>query len=432
MNGYPQQPPAPYVPQFQQQRRGVLGPVIGLLVLGLCGLITVGIVAGDVGTGPAIGAAFAAMLPVVPVVATFLWIDRWEPEPPRLLLFAFLWGGGFATLVALIVNSTFGAIAEAMSSGSGDVLSSVISAPIVEEGAKGLFLIGLLLFRRRELDGVVDGIVYAGLCAAGFAFTENILYFGKAIADAHEGAGGGLLPIFVIRGILSPFAHPLFTSMTGIGVGIAAMARPGVLRVIAPIGGYLVAVFLHGLWNLSASMPEGTFVLSYLLIMVPLFAGMIGVVLWQRRRERRVLQAELPAFAQAGFVAPQEVELLADLAARKRWLNAAKARSGQAGGKAVRAYQVAATELAFLRHRMARGSVGTDAYQWHNELVAALARARAGAVAVSAALPPAHQLPGGWAQAQPVAPAQPHPMPVPPPHRTPPGWPQQQFPPRPY
>ena len=46
-----------------------------------------------------------------------------------------------------------------------------------------MFLVGLLIFRRREFDGIVDGIVYAGLVAAGFAFTENILYFGRAFAE---------------------------------------------------------------------------------------------------------------------------------------------------------------------------------------------------------------------------------------------------------
>ena len=56
-------------------------------------------------------------------------------------------------------------------------------APIVEEAVKGAFLVGLLIFRRREFDGIVDGIVYAGLVAAGFAFTENILYFGRAFTE---------------------------------------------------------------------------------------------------------------------------------------------------------------------------------------------------------------------------------------------------------
>ena len=36
---------------------------------------------------------------------------------------------------------------------------------------------------RREFDGVTDGMVYAGICAAGFAFTENIEYLAQAYAE---------------------------------------------------------------------------------------------------------------------------------------------------------------------------------------------------------------------------------------------------------
>src|SRR5665811_423001 len=54
--------------------------------------------------------------------------------------------------------------------------SSAIVAPITEEGAKGLFVLLLLWARRHELDGILDGIVYAGMVGVGFAFTENILY----------------------------------------------------------------------------------------------------------------------------------------------------------------------------------------------------------------------------------------------------------------
>jgi RsiW-degrading membrane proteinase PrsW (M82 family) len=81
--------------------------------------------------------------------------------------------------------------------------------------------VGLLLFRRREFDGIIDGIVYAGIVAAGFAFTENILYFGRAFGEEAE-MGGSVLFTLILRGVLSPFAHPLFTSMTGIGAGLAA------------------------------------------------------------------------------------------------------------------------------------------------------------------------------------------------------------------
>ena len=44
----------------------------------------------------------------------------------------------------------------------------------------------LLFFRRHELDGILDGIVYAGMVGIGFAFTENILY----LASAYVGDDG--------------------------------------------------------------------------------------------------------------------------------------------------------------------------------------------------------------------------------------------------
>src|SRR5205809_319359 len=114
----------------------------------------------------------------------------------------------------------------------------VLGAVTHDTGAVG-FLIGLslallplpvvvwalrwLLFRRREFDGVVDGIVLAGLSGLGFAFTENVLYFGRAfLAGQEQSLTTGFFAVgftFVLRGVLSPFAHPLFTAMTGIGLG---------------------------------------------------------------------------------------------------------------------------------------------------------------------------------------------------------------------
>src|SRR5437588_379759 len=91
------------------------------------------------------------------------------------------------------------------------------SSPIVEEFSKGSLLFILFWWKKDEFDGVVDGIVYAGMIGLGFAMTENFLYYGKAAL-----AGGDYLTvIFRLRGIESPFAHPLFTSMTGIGLGLA-------------------------------------------------------------------------------------------------------------------------------------------------------------------------------------------------------------------
>ncbi|MEJ2867238.1 PrsW family intramembrane metalloprotease [Actinomycetospora sp. OC33-EN08] len=362
-----------------QQRRTLVWPVVGLIVLGVCALAAVGLASTEIGPGGVIVGAICAMLPVGPVLLAFAWIDRWEPEPPRLLLTAFLWGAGFAALVALIINSSAVLAAELLlGQGQGDVVGAVISAPLVEEFVKGAFVVGLLLFRRREFDGIVDGIVYAGFVGAGFAFTENIIYFGRAFTDDGSAPVAGVIATFILRGLLSPFAHPLFTAMTGIGVGIAASVRSRALGAGAILLGYVLAVVLHALWNSATQLGPGFFGI-YILIMVPLFLALIALVVWQRRREKEVLARQMPGFAAAGWIAESEVPLLGSMSGRRRWLTAVRRTAGKPAAAAVVHYQHAVSELAFLRARAERGAIPPDP-RWHAELLDNVVRTRMAAV----------------------------------------------------
>lgn len=394
----PSGPPArAHQPWARQHNRRVLVPVLGLIVLAVPALIVLGVLRTNLGTAAVLVGTMAAVLPVVPVVAAFLWVDRWEPEPSGMLLAAFLWGAGVSVLGAGIINDTVSVIGDQiLGVGSGDLVGAVISAPIAEEGFKGAFLIGLLYWRRREFDGVVDGVVYAGLVAAGFAFIENILYFGRAFAiEGLAGGEGGVVALFILRGVLSPFAHPVFTAMIGIAVGLAAHCRGRTAVVLLSLAGYLAAVALHALWNASASFR--LLPLVYVAIMVPLFAALIALVIWQRRREQRVVAAQLPGFAQAGWIAPSEVPLLASLAGRQGWRAAVREATGPEAADAVRDYQHAVTELAFLRNRMQRGTAGPEAGRWHHETVATVLAARARAVRAPQALGAAwRRRPPGW------------------------------------
>lgn len=317
------------LPVAPAQRRGVLGPVLGFVVLGIAGLAAVGLVGTEVGVVGVVVGALCALLPVGPVVAVFLWIDRWEPEPPRMLLAAFGWGAGVAALVAIVLNSGAVLAVEALlGRGQGDVVGSVISAPLVEEFVKGAFLVGLVVRRRREFDGVVDGIVYAGITAAGFAFTENILYFGRAFLEVGSVPAAAVATTFVLRGLLSPFAHPLFTAMIGIGTGVAASIRSRGLGALAILAGYALAVVLHALWNAATQLGPGFFGV-YLLIMLPMFGAVAGLALWQRRRERDLLTRQMPGFAAAGWIAGSEVALLSSMSGRRRWAVAVRRRAGR-------------------------------------------------------------------------------------------------------
>ena len=127
-----------------------------------------------------------------------------------------------AVAIALGVDVALDALAPAPPDDAArDAFSSVVQAPLVEEFAKGLGVFLVFVFGRRAFDGPVDGVVYGALVGAGFAFTENILYFATSLIE------GGLSETaftFVLRGILSPFAHVMFTAVTGYAIGRAARA----------------------------------------------------------------------------------------------------------------------------------------------------------------------------------------------------------------
>lgn len=351
----------PQTPQVR--RRGSVVFTIAVSVACLVGAAVVGLlllVSGAPGA-VAVGALLAA-LPVGPLVAAYLWLDRYEPEPRSLLLLGLAWGAFVATALSLLLQSL-----DQVLLGSSVTRGAVVTAPVTEELTKGLFVLLLVWFRRRELDGVLDGIVYAGMVGIGFAFTENILYLGSAYMGA-DGAGGGLgsaLGLFIVRGIVSPFAHPFFTAFIGIGIGLAVTTRRPVVRVLAPLVGFGLAVLTHALWNGSLLLADGAFALpTYLLVMVPAFLVLTGFAIWSRRRERAMLVRALTDCAHRGFLHPAEIPWLASLTARK----VARSHAHRAGGSRARAvmsdYQTEAIELGFLHHRFLRGVApsGFEAY----------------------------------------------------------------------
>jgi RsiW-degrading membrane proteinase PrsW (M82 family) len=292
---------------------------IGLSVV--LGLVVILLMVASVGVEGAMAGAFLAFLPAPLYLTLFLWLDRYDPEPPAALASAFAWGAIFAVVVSFIVNTIFTGLAATIVGGpTGDLLGAVISAPLVEEGTKGLGVLLLMLFLRREFDGVLDGIVYAGVIALGFATVENVLYYGRQFNES-GGLGLGLLLTLFMRGVLSPFSHSLFTSMTGIGCGIARESHQKWVKYLAPVGGYLLAVILHGLWNLIASIAGGIvgYLVIYLVVWVPLFAAMIAVMIYMAQRETRIIREMLVAEVHRGLISPAQLDLITS-SARWRWL----------------------------------------------------------------------------------------------------------------
>ena len=342
------------------RRRGsaLFTVVVSLLLLAGAGVMCLVLVLSNAPGALAVGVVLAA-LPVGPVIASFLWLDRYEPEPVRLLVLAFFWGAGVATAAALLLQTL-----DQFVLGTTDTWSGAVVAPITEEGAKGLFILLLLWFRRRVIDGVLDGIVYAGLVGVGFAFTENILYLGAAYMGGHGAGPGGLgsaTGLFVVRGIFSPFAHPLFTSFIGLGVGFAVVAKKQAWRFLAPLIGYVAAVTAHATWNASAFFGGGgAFVLTYVIAMVPAFLLLVGFAVWARRREGAMLTRSLSDCAQRGLLGAYEVPWLVRLSARRASRRYARVNGGPLAEKVMREYQQQAIELGFLHDRFLRGTAPSD------------------------------------------------------------------------
>ncbi len=164
----------------------------------------------------------------------------------------------------------------------------------------------------------------------------------------------------MIRCLFSPFAHPLFTTFTGIGVGIAVGSRSRTVRVLAPVGGYVVAVTAHAIWNTSTVSGFGGFVGAYLAVMAPAFVAMIVFAVWARRSEQRMLASALTDAARRGLIPATDIGWLVSLQARRTSRAFAQQRGGPQAARAMRDYQQAAIELGFLHHRYLRGTPPPD------------------------------------------------------------------------
>ena len=341
----------------------VSGLILALAsILGPLALLAIGL-----DTAPA-GFLVGFLLAAVPVpfyVAFALWVDRFEPEPWAMLGIAFVWGSSIAVFFAMIFNGVSEGIFTAVAgAANASTMMAVVSAPFVEELAKGAALLLLFFWRRDEFDNVTDGIVYAAMVGLGFAMTENIHYY----ATAFDGAGGaGAAGVFFLRGILGPFSHPLYTSMTGIGFGMARESSRLSTKWLAPPLGLAGAMLLHALWNLSASFGL-VFVATYVVVMVPAFVAVIVIAIVSLRREARIIRAHLESVVAERVLSDEDLAIVTSVRRRISASTRALAEGGVRRWMARRKFHALATELAFHSWRASR-EPDTDASAIRAELV---------------------------------------------------------------
>ena len=200
--------------------------------------------------------------------------------------------------------------------------AAIYVAPFVEEAAKATVLFWLAILMRYQWVSRLTGIVLAGLSGAAFAFVENILYYGRAYRYAAQTFGEvtpmeALQSIAFQRGLLTFFGHPLFTSMTGIGLAIALRSKSKVVRVVAPLAGYCCAALLHMTFNSTATSGSGhQLLIMYFGVALPLVALLVVFIVRQEFREGRLIRERLIDYVRVGWLPADDPAKLSRLRTR--------------------------------------------------------------------------------------------------------------------
>ena len=162
-------------------------------------------------------------------------------------------------------------------------------------------MFAVIVVFRRDFVSVVDGIVYAGIAALGFAATENVIYIWRGYAD---GGWGGLAVLVFIRVILVGWQHAVYTSFIGIGLAVARMNRSIIVKILAVLVGWGLAMLTHSVHNGLAHFTS----LENLTCFIGLFLDWLGVffmfamIIWAGWMEQRNIARHLKEEVQMGLI----------------------------------------------------------------------------------------------------------------------------------
>jgi RsiW-degrading membrane proteinase PrsW (M82 family) len=290
----------------------------------------------------------AAVIPTVVYVTILVLLDCHEREPWSLIVMVFIWGAAPSIMLALMVEPVLMMKPHELVPGqqaSYNLFNVAVMAPAVEEVAKALALLIVFWFARKEFDGIMDGLLYGSLAGFGFAMTENALYLQRAFAASFDDG----LHLTFMRVVLFGLNHALFTSMFGLGLGIARYGTSIVTRALAPVVGLGGAVALHMFHNFAVSSPQMSVAFSFVVMW-------LGVGMWlllvyaALQQEAKWIREELAEEVAGGLLTAYEAEATANFQMRPVLQLAALRRHDDYANLLVKLYDLAA-ELAFKKRQ---------------------------------------------------------------------------------
>ncbi|MDO5645118.1 MAG: PrsW family intramembrane metalloprotease [Dermabacter sp.] len=341
--------------------------------------------------GPVFAYTMIAAVSLVTIIGVMLLADRWHPQPIYIVVIAVLWGAAIATSISAVINAAAGFV---LSNILQDPLLAVLATtagtvPLVEEITKGLGVLLIFLAFRKHFNGPLDGIIIGALVGAGFAFTENILYY----VNASEAAGvSGALLLAFFRGGLGIFGHSIYTSLTGLVIGLVARRFGSIAATLSFVVAVIPGILLHALWNFGATMlpllgdpysPSWSLTslgLLYgsMLILVAVWIALIIVVVFE---ETKMTRARLGEYANKGWLTHEEVTMLGTWKGRregKRWAR------GFGGARVMKRFIRDAADLAFTRQRLTADGGTTRALAEEQRLLNNLTKDRHELVSMAA------------------------------------------------
>jgi len=249
-------------------------------------------------------------LPMLAFAWFVFWLDHYEKEPKLLLGGIFIWGAIVAAGGAFLVNTFLGLGVYIFSNSERftELTTGSLIAPLVEESLKGVAVLAVFWFFRREFDSILDGIIYASIAALGFAASENVYYIYQYgfLENGYE----GLFALIFVRVILVGWQHPFYTSFIGIGLAITRMNRNVAVQFGAPLLGWVLAVLTHSLHNTLASLLSGVAGLAISTIVD--WTGwifMFFVIILATHSERRYISLHLEEEVNLGNISPAEYRI---------------------------------------------------------------------------------------------------------------------------
>lgn len=211
-----------------------------------------------------IGILFLATIigPVIFWFWFFLSQDRAEPEPKKLLVKIFFLGIGtlfFAiavegTLFSMVFTVQFQNILKMglETVGTFSITTAILFflTGLMEELLK-YFALWEFTYSKTEFNQIADGVFYGVTLALGFSLVENGLYF-------YQLSSAPIIvfaSISLVRGIATMLLHVTTAGYIGYGLGKMKFTVDHNKSIVFKF--LLLAILLHGLFNILILLPQG-------------------------------------------------------------------------------------------------------------------------------------------------------------------------------